>query len=75
MEADEHPGTTLPVAVYDRRLPVPRLKQLFERQHTSIRSQPQPTVQWGRRRHVVPDNSVPSQPLVDAVEVGRANDD
>jgi hypothetical protein len=40
MEADEDPRTALPVAVYDRRLPVPRLEQFFEGQHAlSIRSQ------------------------------------
>src|SRR6266511_2624752 len=33
MEAYEDPGTALPVAVYDRRLPVPRLEQLLERRH------------------------------------------
>src|SRR5687768_18107090 len=33
MEADEDPRTALPVAVYDRRLPVPCLEQLFEGQH------------------------------------------
>jgi len=34
MHADEDPRTTLPVGVDDHRLPVPRLEEVLERQHT-----------------------------------------